>query len=140
MLARQPAASPAVPVALINPDLMTGKRFFWYWFPVLCYAVVIFSFSALPAVDIKPPFPWSDKTYHFIEYAPFGFLVFRAFVWEKARRILPALLLAFFVVVLYALSDETHQLFVPGRQFDFTDMTFDALGGFFGFLPLLWRK
>jgi VanZ family protein len=118
-----------------------SDRLIWYWFPVAGYALVIFSFSALPGYAVNPPFPWSDKIYHLLEYLPFGFLVLRALAGQKRMSLVPALLTAFFVVTLYALSDEIHQLFVPGRQFDVMDLTFDALGGFLGFVPysLLWR-
>jgi VanZ family protein len=119
---------------------MLRHRLFWVWFSVVGYAIVIFSFSALPADDLKPPFPWSDKVYHFLEYAPFGALVFRAILRSKAQTVLPSLLTSFFVVVLYALSDEIHQIYVPGRTFDLSDLAVDALGGFFGHLPYLWRK
>jgi VanZ family protein len=120
---------------------MSRHRLFWPWFSLAGYALVIFSFSALPGQDVKPPFPWSDKLYHFLEYVPFGFLSLRAFFWQRGRALLPALLSAFFVVFLYSLSDEIHQLFVPGRTFDLLDAAVDIIGGGAGFLIYsLWRK
>ena len=55
-------------------------------------------------------------------------------------RWLPTLLLALFMVSLYALSDEIHQLFVRGRQFDLFDALFDVIGAASGSLLYLWRK
>jgi VanZ family protein len=39
-----------------------------------------------------------------------------------------AILLAFLLTMLYALSDEFHQAFVPGRTADPLDLVYDGLG------------
>jgi VanZ family protein len=39
-----------------------------------------------------------------------------------------ALLLAFLLTMLYALSDEFHQAFVPGRTADPLDLVYDGIG------------
>lgn len=39
---------------------------------------------------------------------------------------------AFAICVAYSLSDETHQLFVPGRAFQLLDLALDALGSALG--------
>jgi VanZ family protein len=45
---------------------------------------------------------------------------------------------AVFLAWLYALSDEFHQLYVPGRTADWTDILFDWLGAAVG-AWLWWR-
>ena len=40
------------------------------------------------------------------------------------------------IAVLYAVSDEIHQMFVPGRSCQFTDIIIDACGGLIGALLL----
>ena len=111
------------------------------WSPVVLYAFVIFLLSATPGKYMPQLFPGADKLLHFLEYFPFGFLVLRAFV--KGSNVAfgrEALLMSIFVIMLYSLSDETHQLFVPGRQFDLIDMFFDTIGGFTGSYLHRWLK
>ncbi len=62
---------------------------------------------------------------HFSEYAVLGFLVLNCiYAFTDKKR--------FFLSVglseLYALSDEIHQLFVPGRAFQITDLLVDLCG------------
>ena len=73
----------------------------------------------------------SEKTFyksaHILAYA------FLAWCWWRAlspqREVTWRLLwLAFGLTVLYGVSDEIHQLFVPGRYGRFTDVLFDAGG------------
>ncbi len=76
---------------------------------------------------------------HFLEYA-----VLAALLWH-ALRCVPALrrraaLLAFVLAVLYALSDEFHQSFVPGRYPDVRDVLVDAAGALTAVLLLRWRS
>ena len=82
------------------------------------------------------------KTAHFTEYAILGilfFLFFRQFFPQKngSRYFIPAILFSFF----YACTDEIHQLFIPGRSGQFTDVLIDTLGALFGCLLLvLFRR
>jgi VanZ family protein len=110
------------------------------WLPVFLYALLIFSFSSIPGAYVPSLFPSSDRLFHFLEYLPFGFLVLRAFAKTLRLQRLPTLLLALFMVSLYALSDETHQFFIPGRCFDLVDAIFDVIGATSGSLLYLWRK
>lgn len=94
----------------------------------LIYAIIIFVISAIP--DLNPPelgFKWQDKLYHFLEYSIFSFLLFLAFFHSKkdAFKNHPHLFSLVFGVV-YAGSDEIHQLFVPGRNADIFDFLFDS--------------
>lgn len=41
-------------------------------------------------------------------------------------------LIAFAITVLYAVSDEIHQLFVPGRAFQTSDILVDSMGALIG--------
>ena len=113
---------------------------FLCWLPAGLYALVIFSSSATPAEFLPAFFPGSDKIIHFFEYLPFGLLVFRGFFRTAHISRLRSLLITIFVVILYSLSDETHQLFVPGRQFDLLDAFFDVCGATAGSLLYLWRS
>jgi VanZ family protein len=44
------------------------------------------------------------------------------------------------LVLLYALSDELHQTFVPTRTASITDVMIDVLGGICGILWLFWYR
>ncbi len=62
---------------------------------------------------------------HFCEYAGFGFLVHNLLFSIKDKlKPIPAILIS----LGYALTDEIHQIFVPGRAFQLIDLTVD-LGG-----------
>jgi VanZ family protein len=92
-----------------------------YWLPVLAWAALIFAFSSVP--DLGTGLGGWDlalrKLAHAAEYAILGALLVRA----TAR---PGL--AFALGTLYAVSDEIHQSFVPGRMGSPLDVAIDALG------------
>ncbi len=73
------------------------------------------------------------KTAHALEYAILGAFAAGWLYDAKGRRgrnILPAWLVA----TLYAASDELHQLFVPGRSGQVTDVLLDSTGAIAGVL------
>ena len=101
------------------------------WLPVVAYMSMIFalsSFSRLPA----PPGGLSFYHVHFAVYA--GLAVVTARATGKGFRTVSWRAVAAAVVIsaLYGVSDEYHQLFVPGRSFDVLDMLADALGSIAG--------
>jgi VanZ family protein len=82
------------------------------------------------------------KLAHFTEYAILGLLAARAFLGSGRRSLRKSwLLLSLLLVILYALSDEFHQLFVPSRTGSIYDSLIDMSGGTAALLLLaLWRK
>lgn len=71
------------------------------------------------------------KNAHFFIYFFLGIIVFLALTKsgvKKFHRIWIALLLC----IIYAISDEFHQLFVPGRGGQVKDILIDSLGATFG--------
>ena len=77
------------------------------------------------------------KGAHFTEYAVLAMLVANALrTYGKLRWYLPVAISA-----AYAVSDEVHQYFVPGRACRLLDMGIDTCGALFGtvvFSLLLW--
>lgn len=71
------------------------------------------------------------KNAHFIAYFILGILTLLALVYSEARK--PANL-ALIIGLLYAVSDEFHQLFVPGRSGQFRDVLIDGAGTVLGVL------
>jgi len=102
--------------------------------------IIIFGISSFPDlpsnnVDIVDFF--FKKSAHFIEYAILFFLWFIA-LGEKN----PFKAIAFSII--YAFTDEIHQLLVPGRTGTLRDVGIDTLGILFSALLLvkfdLWKK
>ena len=102
------------------------NRFIRYWVPVILYAGLIFTVSSFPLPPPKVEIPFIDKLIHLIEYGILGFLFYRAL--RVSRLVKQVFILAIIFSILYALSDEIHQFFVPGREFDFWDLAADSLG------------
>lgn len=76
------------------------------------------------------------KTAHFTVYTSLGVwlsLLWSTFNIKSTNKILISLLCAF----IYACSDEIHQLFVPGRSGQFTDVLIDSSGALFGILIVI---
>jgi len=83
-----------------------------------------------------------DKLYHLIEYGILSFLFLRAFM-NSSRRILSgdAVFFTVLATIIFGLTDEIHQAFVPGRSSNIFDWLFDSIGAVAGVLALrLWLK
>jgi VanZ family protein len=91
------------------------------WLPVVAWAAFIFGLSSVP--DLGTGLGGWDlvlrKIAHAAEYAVLGALLLRA----TGRTGL-----AFALGALYAVSDEIHQSFVPGRLGSPLDVAIDAAG------------
>ena len=103
------------------------------WLPAMVMMLVIFLFSAQPS-DNLPDFEWLDqivkKGGHMLGYALLAVAYLRG-LGSHAERRRQAWLLA----VIYAVTDEWHQSFVPGRYPSAWDvLIFDNLGA----LLALW--
>ena len=100
------------------------------WLPVLAWAALIFALSSIP--DLGTGLGGWDLTLrklaHAAEYAVLGALLMRA----TGRGGL-----ALTVGTLYAVSDELHQMLVPGRMGSPVDVAIDALGVACG--VVLWQ-
>lgn len=71
------------------------------------------------------------KLAHFSEFAILGILMYLNVREYKKNRVV---LITFVLSTLYALSDEIHQIFVPGRACTFVDMCIDTSGALIGIL------
>ncbi|MBN2438803.1 MAG: VanZ family protein [Deltaproteobacteria bacterium] len=66
---------------------------------------------------------------HFLEYFFFGCLLCRwLYATDRYRQKRYAFLMTMLIGAVYALSDEWHQSFVPGRDASLWDALFDAAG------------
>jgi VanZ family protein len=105
---------------------MRKYPFIYYWVPVILYAGLIFTISSFPLPPPKVEIPFIDKLIHLVEYGILGFLFYRAL--KVSRLAKQVFILAVIFSIFYALSDEIHQYFVPGREFDLWDLAADSLG------------
>lgn len=131
------------------------------WVPALAWMGVIYSLSAQPAPEsaslsiglsdvlldavrnISPGLKTDPEAFnealrtaaHFGIYHILGVLLLPA-VWLRWRK--DAILTTLAIGILYAVSDELHQLFVPGRGAQLTDVLVDATGALTGALLAYW--
>ena len=82
------------------------------------------------------------KLAHFAEYAILGWLAARAFSTSSSRMLrVRWFLISLLLVIIFSLSDEYHQSFVPSRTGSVYDSLIDLVGGLTALLVyLLWRK
>lgn len=98
---------------------------------MVCIMGIIFYLSNLPGDSIRLPlFPGIDKLAHFLAY---GCLA-GTFVYGLQphfntfnKKIVAAVIVVAFCV-LFGISDEYHQSFIPGRFVSFWDLMADGLG------------
>lgn len=111
------------------------------WFPVILWALVIFSFSSLPVAQTSQIY-WQDfifkKTAHVVEYCILCILVYRALKINTELSTFDIGFYAVLLTVLYAFSDEFHQGFTPGREPTVRDIIFDTIGAV-GAIFILWK-
>ena len=102
---------------------MTIKR----WLPALLWMIAIFTLSHQPSVEL-PHFGLLDllvkKGGHFLAYAILAVLVQRA--WQPGPASWGWALL---ITAVYAISDEIHQTYIPGRFGSLADVLIDISGG-----------
>ena len=102
------------------------------WLPAFLVMLAIFLFSAHPSGAV-PMSLWKRILYkggHVMGYAMLALAYWRAFHFKARMR-----WLAWLLAVLYAVSDEYHQSFVPGRHpAAFDVLVYDNIGA----LTSLW--
>lgn len=96
----------------------------------------IFILSSVPArVLPETRIPHIDKVIHALEYSILQILLIRALLGSFAKNVLAkTVILAIIISLLYAMADEWHQRFVPGRLCDAYDLLTDFIGANIGTL------
>lgn len=109
---------------------LSSVRHLGLWTPVVMYMGLIFYASSLTG---PPSLPTSDKVQHTLGYAALGALVTRALAGGLGRPVSAAAFAgAVVITTAYGVSDEAHQMFVPGRSPEILDIVADAAGGLLG--------
>jgi VanZ family protein len=106
------------------------NKFIVFWLPVIGYCAIIFILSSMPQpFPAEMEIPYLDKLLHAVEYGILSYLLIRAFRGTRiklAKRTLIVTVVA--ISTLYAVTDEFHQVFVPGRYADIFDLLADFVG------------
>ena len=96
------------------------------WGPFLGALAVIFGLSSMSDVP-GAHYVW-DKLLHTVGYAGLGVLALRAFHGGFEPPRLASTIYAGLTVILWGISDEFHQSFVPGRDASAWDVVADSVG------------
>ena len=105
-----------------------SAAFFW--------AVFLFTLTSWP----KPPtipvisgIPNFDKAVHFVLYAVQAFLLYRAMTWRGWPGLSTLRVLAIVgIMAIWAIADEVHQYWIPGRSMEAGDVAADVTGATVG--------
>src|SRR3989344_3715227 len=102
-----------------------------YWLPSVLWMGMIFFLSSRASVRVSDTQAIQFlffKALHVVEYAILYTLLFRALkntypapLWQNRYN-------AFLFAVVYGMTDEVHQMFVPTREGAFRDVIIDTLG------------
>jgi VanZ family protein len=103
------------------------KEFLLRWAPAIALMLIIFAFSSRPSSSL-PDFAWADRLVkkggHMLGYAALALAYWYGLDWRRGKQPL-----AWLLAIAYAVTDEFHQAFVPGRTPSAFDILFfDNLG------------
>jgi VanZ family protein len=112
----------------VESKILLVKR----WSPAIFLCAVIFVMSSLPGADFSTNKGENfaiRKVLHVLEYT----VLYLAFYRASKKKFL-----AFVLTVVFAISDEWHQTFIPGRTGKIQDILIDSIGAGFGGI-ILWK-
>lgn len=118
----------------------THKNKFLYM-PLAFYWLVIFILTSLPGNSIpKMILGFSDKAKHLGAYLVLSFLLNFALHFQNKYKILNKHSARFtlLIISIYGFLDEIHQIFIPGRYFEWFDFLSDLIGGLIGIFISQW--
>lgn len=103
-----------------------------YWLPPIAWMSMIFYLSSKHDVSVASEFAINFlilKSVHVIVYAALYFLIFRAvYGLQNKKNLREAFILSGLYTLIYSVSDELHQMYVPNREGHIRDVFIDSLG------------
>lgn len=108
------------------------KRFFLYYLPFFLYAILLIFLSHLS----NPKTYISETDFlHYPEFAIFSFLLIRLLDnLNKEISIQRKIFFTLFFSIVFAISDEIHQAFIPKRTPELLDLFRDLIGSISGII------
>lgn len=107
--------------------LWIEKRRFVSFFMLVLIGIEIFYVSSIPGSTSGTKFALIPIIYHFSVFFLFSFFIF--FFVKGKNKIMPGYaIFALFFSLIYAISDEFHQYFVPLRSPSLDDVLVDLIG------------
>ena len=119
-----PVLTWAVIISVFSTKAFTSDNTASFFIPILHWLLPKASFAALFRIH-----HYIRKCGHFSEYFIFSLLILRAIRGGRNTTHLAWALAAIGIVAAYAILDEFHQSFVPGRTPAVMDVLIDASGG-----------
>ncbi len=116
----------------LRDDIQT-HRVIRYQAPLIAWVGMITVSSAVPAGWFPQlPFWWVPKTVHVVFFFFLCLFIYRALRFQQSLPILRkyAIPVSIVCTIIYAMADETHQLFVEGRTARLSDVALDASSAF----------
>ena len=106
------------------------KRLLSHWnLPAWLWGLFILVMTSYPKIEIpQTGFMPMDKLLHAGVYFIFTVLVSRALSHYQNRELGQHILVSTLITVGFALFDEIHQIFIPGRHGDIADAAADIVG------------
>lgn len=102
-----------------------------WWIAAGLYMAGLFALSSIPdrktdrGIEAYFPAPTVQNALHVPAYAGLSYLMWRGLRGQRRAALLAAVL-----ATAYGVTDEIHQMFVPGRTASVTDALANALGAF----------
>ncbi|MBI5050668.1 MAG: VanZ family protein [Nitrospirae bacterium] len=103
---------------------------FIYWIFTISYMAAIFFVSSFSFSELPPLPENSDKLIHAVIYLILAVVIYGSLRKSGVNKWL--FILSFLLASVYGISDEIHQLFVPGRNATVGDVLADSFGAFLG--------
>ena len=123
------------------------NRFLWYWLPAILWMALIFALSTRQNVSVSEEFVIDFlvlKSLHMVFYSILYFLLFRALYSQKKKQSSTedVLMKTALVAIVYAATDELHQMFVPTRTGRLQDVVIDSIAIFlmYSYIKYNFRK
>ncbi len=110
----------------------------------ILWAVVIISISSIPRLSV-PNIQLGFRLDYIMHFGIYFVLALFIFLWKADKEghfNIKQNLVFIMCLCLFAIADETHQRWIPGRTFAWQDMVSNMLGLTiaFGFVPYLYKR
>jgi VanZ family protein len=110
--------------------LRRARRAAFVW---AVFLLTLTSWPKPPTVPIVSTIPNFDKVVHFVLYGVEAFLLYGAVLWPgRSRFSLGRVLALAGAMAVWAVADETHQAWIPGRSMEAGDVAADVTGAVVG--------